>query len=82
MDTSEYKVNQNTSANNSESSAQKERGLSNAEGSLISISSSSMSKDEASVSLESLVLEKELLRPKSPSIYSTKPLAKESLGWI
>ena len=79
MDTPEYKVSQNTSADNSESSAPKERGLSNTEGSLISISSSSMSIDETSVSLESLGLEKELLRPKSPSIYSTKPLAKENL---
>ena len=79
MDTSEHKGNHNTSAKNSMSSLQKEIELSDAEVSSISISSSSMSVDEASVSLESLVFENELLKPKSPSIHSTKSLAKESL---
>ena len=79
MDTSEHKGNHNTSAKNSMSSSQKEIELSDAKVSLISISSSSVSIDKASVSLDSLVFEKELLKPKSPSIHSTKSLAKESL---
>ena len=79
MDTSEHKGNHNTSAKNSVSSSQKEIELSDAKVSLISISSSSVSIDKASVSLDSLVFEKELLKPKSPSIHSTKSLAKESL---
>ena len=71
MSTSEYKVNQNTSANNSNSS----RTVPS-----ISISSSSSFKksiDEESV--DTLLLEKDFLKPKSPSIHSTKSFVKESL---
>ena len=79
MGTSEYKVNQNTSAKNSESSAKKVRGLGNGKVPRISISSSSTSEGEAGVSFESLTFEKEFLRPKSPSIQSKKSFVKESL---
>ena len=85
MDTSEYMVNQNTSAKSSESSDIKEKRSRNANIPSISISSSSSfnkSIDEASISFESLdtlVFEKEFLKPKSSSIHSTKSLAKESL---
>ena len=78
MSTSEYKVNQNTSANSSNSSVIDEKRPRTVPS--ISISSSSSFKksiDEESV--DTLILEKDFLKAKSPSIHSTKSFVKESL---
>ena len=83
MNTSEFKVNQNTSATNSKSSATDEKRPRTVPS--ISLSSSSSLKNsinQESISIESLdtlVLKEEFLKPKSPSIHSTKSLVKESL---
>ena len=76
MSTSEYKVNQNTSANSSNSSVIDEKRPRTVPS--ISISSSfKKSIDEESV--DTLILEKDFLKAKSPSIHSTKSFVKESL---
>ena len=73
MSTFKYKFNQNTSANNSNSS--RPRTVPS-----ISISSSSSFKESLDEeSLDTLLLEKDFLKPKSPSIHSTKSFVKESL---